>query len=1334
MSASLLCPGCRARFKTDRILSRHTTDCPALSARLHAVGHKRKAKKTLDRARKKQQKSQEEEWGGIELEQNEWDNLTRLRTPSPPRVPTPPPPPDPAHVSRAGRVRRPPRHFNDFQPTTLAGLPAHLRPPSPPPRQPSPPHPASSTIEYETEPDIRQEQTTPEPESANGFCSELNAFGIYREYYSQPQHDPEEYKTIADLLDPDAFPDAAPSTEGRGPSVAFSIAENDDIGHGQPDPSSPNAQASSSPSLLPPSHHVSSLTSPSPVYAPMNNISEFRLLQWQYAHPASSSNQAINALVKDVIQAPDFEPSHFPDGFTIEAAQARMERWQPSQTHEREPSTVPLPLKRGWRQTSVAFRVPKEGCHLASEADAPLYTVDNVLVRSLLDAFVESCTSPNAVHYHWISHKTFWRQDATANSDDSTGERVCRRIRDTRIYTDIFNSDAMIECDAAIRARPREPDDPPDLEYAAGPIMLYSDSTHLANFGTASLWPIYMYNGSESKYSRARPSSFSAQHIAYVPSLPDSFTDWYVQECGDTPRPEMLTFCRRELYQAVMLLLLDDRFMYAYAHGHVVECGDQIRRRMFPRFFIHSADYVEKILATCLKYFAKCPCPRCLIEKDHLPDMGTRADHFRRRKTRTDNAYIQGRIKLARKWLFEDGVPLTSVWLKRILDPLSLTPTRPALSAKLSDYGLDVYSLYVPDLLHEFELGVWKNTLTHLVRILHSMGGGKVQVFNERFRKIPTFGRSTIRRFVDNMADLKKMAARDFEDALQCSHAVFAKISDDEEDNEVILDLIFDYQCWHCLAKLRLHTDDTLELLEVVTVHVGQSVRRFMRTTCAKYVTYELPKESAARGRRRAALAKKGQAAPPTSSRAKTSGRRIKQFTMKTYKYHALRDYVSAIRRFGPSDNWTTQTGELEHRHVKRFYARTNKHNYARQIARHVQIGQNIRTMASQIRKTTPRDVETGQDRAYDDLSAWVSDHRNDPAFKSFLPLLYDHLLARLSGKVYEGEEPECSVAERSSLRILANRIYHHRTLRVNYTTYDMRRSQDVIKPSSHPDVMVLSHEDGADENTHPYWYARVIHIFHLNVSRIDPVSRISTVPRRMDVLWVRWFGLDPTAKWGFKAKRHPRVGFVPYDEGGLPFGFLDPQVVLRGCHIMPIDGYERTPGLLPPSIARQGQNAYEKREHHDTDYQYYYVNMCVDRDMFMRYLGGGVGHKGMGHNTQTSIDSDDGESDWEDVDPEVAALLGDANTSGSSSDPEADLLRLVNDLGDVAQTGSRTEENEQATDDNEADLPEDDDDAEEAQDDDEDDNDTPLDARGEHGSDDESEDEYGAEGYATLS
>jgi len=35
------------------------------------------------------------------------------------------------------------------------------------------------------------------------------------------------------------------------------------------------------------------------------------------------------------------------------------------------------------------------------------------------------------------------------------------------------------------------------------------------------------------------------------------------------------------------------------------------------------------------------------------------------------------------------------------------------------------------------------------------------------FRQISSFGSSTIRRFTHNVADMKKLAARDFEDILQ---------------------------------------------------------------------------------------------------------------------------------------------------------------------------------------------------------------------------------------------------------------------------------------------------------------------------------------------------------------------------------------------------------------------------------------------------------------------------------------------------------------------------------------------------------------------------------------
>jgi len=71
------------------------------------------------------------------------------------------------------------------------------------------------------------------------------------------------------------------------------------------------------------------------------------------------------------------------------------------------------------------------------------------------------------------------------------------------------------------------------------------------------------------------------------------------------------------------------------------------------------------------------------------------------------------------------------------------------------------------DLMHEIELGVWKAIFTHLVRMLYSLGPTMVDQLNARYREIPTFGRSTIRRFAADVSEMKKLAARDFEDILQ---------------------------------------------------------------------------------------------------------------------------------------------------------------------------------------------------------------------------------------------------------------------------------------------------------------------------------------------------------------------------------------------------------------------------------------------------------------------------------------------------------------------------------------------------------------------------------------
>jgi hypothetical protein len=105
-----------------------------------------------------------------------------------------------------------------------------------------------------------------------------------------------------------------------------------------------------------------------------------------------------------------------------------------------------------------------------------------------------------------------------------------------------------------------------------------------------------------------------------------------------------------------------------------------------------------------------------------------------------------------------------------------------------------------------------------------------------------------------------------------------------------------------------MHTTDTLDFLDTATVILGQSVRKFYKTTCNHYYTTELPDEYAARGRREAALAAKQNVVRASSTPGgRRAGPKYKSLNLSTYKFHALGDYANTIRQRGTTDNYTTQ-------------------------------------------------------------------------------------------------------------------------------------------------------------------------------------------------------------------------------------------------------------------------------------------------------------------------------------------------------------------------------------------------------------------------------------------
>ena len=85
----------------------------------------------------------------------------------------------------------------------------------------------------------------------------------------------------------------------------------------------------------------------------------------------------------------------------------------------------------------------------------------------------------------------------------------------------------------------------------------------------------------------------------------------------------------------------------------------------------------RRVLLCCIKYLGNLPCPRCLVQKSEIHELGTRRD-FKRRETkvRMDDDRRRMLVETARGMLYEKGLRPTSKGILDLLASRSLTPTR----------------------------------------------------------------------------------------------------------------------------------------------------------------------------------------------------------------------------------------------------------------------------------------------------------------------------------------------------------------------------------------------------------------------------------------------------------------------------------------------------------------------------------------------------------------------------------------------------------------------------------------------------------------------------------
>jgi hypothetical protein len=229
------------------------------------------------------------------------------------------------------------------------------------------------------------------------------------------------------------------------------------------------------------------------------------------------------------------------------------------------------------------------------------------------------------------------------------------------------------------------------------------------------------------------------------------------------------------------------------------------------------------------------------------------------------------------------------------------------------------------------------------------------------------------------------------------------------------------------------------------------------------------------------------------------------------------------------------------------------------------------------------RTIIAANKRSYVYLSEWASSSSTETTVRSNLTCyicafltcvnqnvlgkLATHCAMRLVASLPPDQVPDLeSVAQ--EIVIKHNRVYSHKRLRLNYTTYDVQRAQDTITVGTDKcDIMLLSNDADAETEQTAFRYARVLRV--LTVYVVHPT--LAPTPLRIELLWVRRFRSisSPSVDWDRALLE--KVAFVPSCEDHA-FGFLAPGEILRAAHIIPCFRDGRTKTLLGPTEFRRDE------------------------------------------------------------------------------------------------------------------------------------------------------------------
>ncbi|KAF8834367.1 hypothetical protein BDN67DRAFT_915107, partial [Paxillus ammoniavirescens] len=216
--------------------------------------------------------------------------------------------------------------------------------------------------------------------------------------------------------------------------------------------------------------------SDNPLY-PYPNASSLRLGDWYWCQGSRKSKRGFKQLL-DIISSPDFHPDD-----------VRSMNWKKidqilgSNTFDSDATKEDGSNEEGWKRKLIMIAIP---FHSRCQQPGPKeYTLPGFHYHSLTSVIRETLSDPTQDRiFHYEPYELRWQPP--------------HREHNIRVYGELFTSNAFIEAHQKLQDSPLEPGC--DLPHVVAGMMFWSDATQLSSFGSATLWPLYLYFGNQSKY------------------------------------------------------------------------------------------------------------------------------------------------------------------------------------------------------------------------------------------------------------------------------------------------------------------------------------------------------------------------------------------------------------------------------------------------------------------------------------------------------------------------------------------------------------------------------------------------------------------------------------------------------------------------------------------------------------------------------------------------------------------------------------------------------------------------------------------------------------------